>query len=85
MKLLVKTLKGEKFHVECEPTLTVAEVKSIVVSNYSSLGSLLYFRMYGDYCIAGTARCCIRLLDSRGINLDGVDGRWIASVCVCVC
>ena len=32
MKLLVKTLKGEKFHVECEPTQTVLEVKGIIVS-----------------------------------------------------
>ncbi|CAB9505116.1 Probable ubiquitin receptor [Seminavis robusta] len=30
MKLLVKTLKGEKFHVECEPTHVVSEVKAIV-------------------------------------------------------
>ena len=33
MKLLVKTLKGEKFNVECEPTQTVLEVKGIIVSN----------------------------------------------------
>ena len=32
MKLLVKTLKGEKFHVECEGTNSVAEVKGIIVS-----------------------------------------------------
>ena len=32
MKLLVKTLKGEKFHVDCEGSNSVAEVKGIIVS-----------------------------------------------------
>ena len=31
MKLTVKTLKGEKFQVDAEPSNTVAEVKGIVV------------------------------------------------------
>jgi hypothetical protein len=32
MKLTVKTLKGGKFQVDCEPSNTVAQVKTIVVS-----------------------------------------------------
>ena len=39
MKLLVKTLKGEKFNVECEPTQTVLEVKGIIVRTTSSSSS----------------------------------------------
>lgn len=34
VKLTVKTLKGEKFQVDAEPSNTVAEVKGIVVSDY---------------------------------------------------
>ena len=34
MKLTVKTLKGGKFVVECEPTQTVSEAKVIIVSSY---------------------------------------------------
>jgi hypothetical protein len=33
MKLTVKTLKGSKFVVDCEPTNTVLEVKGIIVSD----------------------------------------------------
>jgi hypothetical protein len=33
MKLTVKTLKGSKFEVDCEPSNTVLEVKGIVVSS----------------------------------------------------
>jgi hypothetical protein len=36
MKLMVKTLKGGKFHVECEPTNTVSEVKGLIVSQIMS-------------------------------------------------
>jgi len=32
MKLTVKTLKGEKFQVDVEPSNTVGQVKGIVVS-----------------------------------------------------
>ena len=32
MKITVKTLKGEKFIVDAEPSNSVAEVKGIVVS-----------------------------------------------------
>jgi hypothetical protein len=35
LKLTVKTLKGEKFQVDVEPSNTVAEVKGIVVRNFS--------------------------------------------------
>ena len=38
MKLLVKTLKGEKFNVECEPSQTVLEVKGIIVSSSIAVG-----------------------------------------------
>lgn len=37
MKLLVKTLKGEKFHVDCEGTNTVSEVKGIIEKAKSEL------------------------------------------------
>lgn len=33
MNLTVKTLKGGKFAVECEPSQTVLEVKAIIVSS----------------------------------------------------
>ncbi len=33
MNLTVKTLKGGKFAVECEPSQTVSEVKAIIVSS----------------------------------------------------
>lgn len=39
MKLLVKTLKGEKFHVECEGTNTVSDVKGIIEKEKSELPS----------------------------------------------
>ena len=32
MKLLVKTLKGVKFHVECEPSVKISDVKGLIVS-----------------------------------------------------
>jgi hypothetical protein len=32
MKLTVKTLKGGKFEVDCEPSNSVAQVKGIIVS-----------------------------------------------------
>ena len=32
MKLTVKTLKGGKFEVECDPSGTVAQVKGVIVS-----------------------------------------------------
>lgn len=32
MKLAVKTLKGGKFEIDCEPSNSVGEVKSIIVS-----------------------------------------------------
>ena len=32
MKLTVKTLKGGKFQVDCEPSNTVAQAKGIIVS-----------------------------------------------------
>lgn len=35
LKLTVKTLKGEKFQVDVEPSNTVAEVKGIVVRNFA--------------------------------------------------
>ncbi len=34
MQLTVKTLKSEKFVVEAEPSNTVAQVKTIIVSVY---------------------------------------------------
>ena len=33
MKLTVKTLKGSKFDVECEPSQTLSAVKAIIVSS----------------------------------------------------
>lgn len=37
MKLTVKTLKGGKFEVECEPSNTVVEVKGIIESTKTDL------------------------------------------------
>eukprot|EP00536_Pseudo-nitzschia_multiseries_P005525 jgi/Psemu1/254556/estExt_Genewise1Plus.C_1040003 len=37
MKLTVKTLKGSKFEIDCEPTNTVPEVKAIIESTQSEL------------------------------------------------
>ena len=52
MKLLVKTLKGEKFHVECEPAQTVLEVKGIIVS-------LFLLLLLVDCRLAGTGLECV--------------------------
>ena len=53
MKLTVKTLKGSKFVVDCEPSQTVLEVKGIIVrSSYifiiwkTTLEDGLYFDSY---------------------------------------
>lgn len=43
MNLTVKTLKGEKFSVDAEPSNTVAEVKTIIVSSYVYL---LFIKSY---------------------------------------
>ena len=37
MNLTVKTLKGSKFTIECEPSNTVAEVKTVIVSSYEKI------------------------------------------------
>ena len=40
MKVTVKTLKGSKFVVECEPSQTVSAVKGIIVSSFCGITSL---------------------------------------------
>jgi hypothetical protein len=40
MKLTVKTLKGGKFEVDCEPSNSIAEVKEIIVSHLSPQAGL---------------------------------------------
>ena len=40
IKLTVKTLKGGKFQVECEPSNTVKQVKGIIVSGRFAVGTV---------------------------------------------
>jgi hypothetical protein len=50
MKLTVKTLKGGKFEVDCEPSNTVLEVKGIVVSRsflFFDVSVIQFVRMAG--------------------------------------
>ena len=54
MKLTVKTLKGSKFEVDCEPDNTLLEVKGIIVSS-------IRFDCVQLYCIVLYS---IRLFDS---------------------
>lgn len=47
MKLTVKTLKGGKFNIECEPSKTVSEVKELIVSLMSHLGVFRFVVILG--------------------------------------
>ncbi len=46
MQLTVKTLKGGKFTIEVEPSNTVAEAKSVIVSDQFIMLSILHFDFF---------------------------------------
>ena len=75
MKLLVKTLKGEKFHVECEGTNSVAEVKGIIVSDLWSADRILDRADHGVTCVGRRETC--RFVDhwslTVGIERSAID------------
>lgn len=73
MKLLVKTLKGEKFNVECEPTQTVLEVKGIIVS-LKVMDCILFFFCGGESWLW----CSLRVEPQRTIA-DGMLSTGTAS------
>lgn len=51
MKLIVKTLKGDKFPIEVETSSTVEQIKGIIVRNRNE-------RFEGSACVSSDGSCC---------------------------